>query len=159
MLRVAASSPDKSVYCHQTSFLLGRLWVISVKVSAPLFLNIIHMYDRAWIQQKVSLTFLCFNIKVTWRKASRYAFKILTPDLNIRMSCSKSIILLKKKGGLLDIHREILFNKTVYNARDTYAMFLKPVSWSTSLKMQVPRLCGLFGLVVPLCVYGFRVGR
>lgn len=53
------------------------------------------------------------------------------------MSYSKSIILLKKKRGLLDIRREILFNETVYNPRDTYA---------TSLKAS-----GLFGLVVPLC--------
>lgn len=81
MPRVASSLPDKSVYCHQTSFLLGRPWLLSVKVSAPLFLNNLNMNDRAWVQQKVSLIFLWFNIKVSRRKALGYAFKILTSDL------------------------------------------------------------------------------
>lgn len=67
-------------YRHQTSFLLGRPWLVSVKVSAPLFQNNLNMNDKAWIQQKLSFIFLWFNIKLTWRKALGYAFKILTSD-------------------------------------------------------------------------------
>lgn len=88
-------------YGYQTSFLLGTPWLVSVKVSAPLFRNNLNMNDKAWIQQKLSFIFLWFNIKLTWRKALGYAFKILTSDFffffnSITMSSLNSIILLKK---------------------------------------------------------------
>lgn len=110
MSRGAASLPDKSVYCHQTSFLLGRPWLLSVKVSAPLFLNNLNVKDRAQVQQKVSLLFLWFNIKVTWRKSLRICFQdtdfgvFVVFFLNISLSCLDSIILLKKQGGRVAGH-------------------------------------------------------
>lgn len=66
----------------------------------------------------------------------------------------KSIILLKKKRGLLDIHREILFNETVYNPRDTYATSLK----ASRLKYFSENVVclDLWSLCV---VFGVRVGE
>lgn len=84
--RAATGLTDKSAYCHQASFLLGRPWLLLAKVSAPLFPNNLSMNDRAWVQQKMSLIFLWFNIKVTWKKALGYTFKILTSDFFFKTS-------------------------------------------------------------------------
>lgn len=112
--RAATGLTDKSAYCHQASFLLGRPWLLLAKCR--------HLFSEQsqheWQGHKSTsedAIFLWFNIKVTPEKNLRIYFLNTTSDFFKTSVCvlfgfDHSF----KEEGLLDIHRTQCIQQNFY---------------------------------------------